>query len=253
MILRRSSSKFVHIKLISYQTWLPGVWPVLCNSNFKNLLLWNHWSEFNNISREWSLGGPLLSLFKSNWYLIKHSCQLVWPVLCNSNFKNLLGNHWLEFNNISQEWSLGGPLLSLFKSNWYLIKHSCQWVWPVLCNSNFKIFYSETTGQIYHYLTEMILRWHSLRFVKIVMLPWKTWPPVGVACFIQWIFWKFSYWKHVRIHVSEFNNIFQKRSLGGPLSSLFKWNWYLIKHGHQGCGPFYVTIISKSFFSETTG
>ena len=86
MILRRSSSKFVHIKLISYQTWPPGVWPVLCNNNFKNLLLWNHWLDFIII------------------------------------------------------------------------------------------------------FLEIILRWHSLRFVKNVMKTWKTWPPGGVARFIQWNF-----------------------------------------------------------------
>ena len=171
MILRKSSFKFVQIKMISYQRWLPGVWPVLCNSNFKNLLLWNHWSEFNNISRERSLGGPLSSLFKSNWYLIKHSCQWVWPVLCNSNFKNLLlWNNWSDFINIWQKWSLGDIHSDLLKLWCYLEKHSPQWVWPVSFNE----------------------------FFENVLLG---------------------------NYVSEFNNILQKRSLGGPLSNLFKWNW----------------------------
>ena len=148
MILRRSSSKFVHIKLISYQTLLPGVWPVLCNHNFKNLLLWNYWSEFNNILQKWSLGDPLPSLFISNWYLIKHGRQGAWPVSFNENFKNLLlWNHWSEFNNILQKWSLGGPLPSLFISNWYLIKHGYQGCGPFYVIIISKIFSSETTGQ----------------------------------------------------------------------------------------------------------
>ena len=135
MILRRSSSKFVHIKLISYQTWLPRVWPVLCNSNFKKSSSLHHWSVFNNISRERSLGGPLSSLFKSNWYLIKHSCQWVWPVLCNCNFINLLlWNRLSDCINILQKWALGDIHSDLLTLWCYLEKHGPWWVWPVSFN-----------------------------------------------------------------------------------------------------------------------
>ena len=59
-------------------------------------------------------------------------------------------------------------------------------VWPVLWNNNFKkLFLWNHWLDFIIIFWEMILRWHSLRFDKNVMKTWKTWPPGGVARFIQ--------------------------------------------------------------------
>ena len=39
---------------------------------FKNLLLWNHWSDFAIISQKCSLGDPFQKLFAKFWFVQKH-------------------------------------------------------------------------------------------------------------------------------------------------------------------------------------
>ena len=40
--------------------------------NFKNLLVRNHWTDFNITWQECSFGDPLPSLFKLSWFVKKH-------------------------------------------------------------------------------------------------------------------------------------------------------------------------------------
>ena len=84
----------------------------------KNLLLRNPWSDFEIISQECSFGDPFQKLF------IKNFDQSINMALVNGGFlhyidmkkflKNLLRNHWSDFEIISQECSLGDPFQKLF-------------------------------------------------------------------------------------------------------------------------------------------
>ena len=95
---------------------------------FKNLLVRNHWTDFNIILQKCFFGDPLPRLFKP-FGLVKK----IWPPggrglfsLCIyiENFKNLLvRNHWMDFNIILQKRSFGNPLPRLFKPFGFVKKH----------------------------------------------------------------------------------------------------------------------------------
>ena len=75
-----------------------------------NLLLWNHWTDFNQACQKCSLDGPLPDLCFWCWFEIQHEC-----VLIGWNLKNLLvRNHQVNWIVTLQEWSLGGPVLKLW-------------------------------------------------------------------------------------------------------------------------------------------
>ena len=98
--------------------------------NFKNLLVRNHWTDFNIILQKCSLGDPLPRLFKP-FGSKKHGCQgagLIFPIyIYIENFKNLLvRNHWTDFNIILQKCSFGDPLPRLFKPFGFVKKHGHQ-------------------------------------------------------------------------------------------------------------------------------
>ena len=102
--------------------------------NFKNLLVRNHWTDFNVILQKCSFGDPLPRLFKPFGFVKKHggACQKTWRGLFSlciyiENFKNLLvGNHWTDFNVILQKCSFGDPLPRLFKPFGFVKKHGRQ-------------------------------------------------------------------------------------------------------------------------------
>ena len=55
--------------------------------NFKNLLIRNHWIEFNVTWQECCFGDLLPRLFKPSWYVKKHGSQgagLIFPIYLNS-------------------------------------------------------------------------------------------------------------------------------------------------------------------------
>ena len=99
--------------------------------NFKNLLVRNHWTDFNIILQKCSFGDPLRRLFKPFGFVKK-----TWPpgggayfpyIIYIENFKNLLvRNHWTDFNIILQKCSFGDPLLRLFKPFGFIKKNGCQ-------------------------------------------------------------------------------------------------------------------------------
>ena len=88
--------------------------------NFKNLLVRNHWIDFNIILQKCSFGNPLPRLFKPFGF-IKNMAARGWGLfslyIYIENFKNLLVRyHWTDFNIILQKCSFGDPLPRLFKT-----------------------------------------------------------------------------------------------------------------------------------------
>ena len=98
--------------------------------NSKNLLVRNHWTDFNKILQKCSFGDPLPRLFKPFGFVKKHGRQgagLIFPIYLYRNFKNLLvRNHWTNFNIILQICSFGNPLQRLFKPFGFVKKHGRQ-------------------------------------------------------------------------------------------------------------------------------
>ena len=94
--------------------------------NFKNLLVRNHWTDFNIILQKCSFGDPLPRLFKAFGFVKKHGRGLFSPYIYIENFKNLVRNHWTDFNIILQKCSFGDPLPRLFKPFGFVKKHGRQ-------------------------------------------------------------------------------------------------------------------------------
>ena len=102
--------------------------------NFKNLLVKNHWTDFNIILQKCSFGDPLPSWFEPFGIVKKHGCQgvggggsLFSLYIYIENFKNLLvRNHWTDFNIILQKCSFGDPLPRLLKPFGFVKKHGRQ-------------------------------------------------------------------------------------------------------------------------------
>ena len=119
--------------------------------NFKNLLVRNHWTDFNIILQKCSFGDPLLRLFKpliwihqNTWppgggayfpyvsvsektlkiFLAARGRSLFSLYIYIENFKNLfVRNHWTDFNIILQKCFFCDPLPRLFKPPWFVKKH----------------------------------------------------------------------------------------------------------------------------------
>ena len=95
--------------------------------NFKNLLVRNHWTDFNIILQKCFFGDPLPRLFKPFGFVKKHGLRvrgLFSPYIYIENFKNLLvRNHWTDFNIILQKSSFCDPLPRLFKTFGFVKKH----------------------------------------------------------------------------------------------------------------------------------
>ena len=96
--------------------------------NLKNLLVRNHWTDYNIILHKCSFGNPLQRLFKPFGFVKK-----TWPpggrglfslYINIENFKNLLvRNHWTNFHIILQKCSFGDPVPRLFKPFGFVKKH----------------------------------------------------------------------------------------------------------------------------------
>ena len=105
--------------------------PYIYIENFKNLLVRNHWTDFNIILQKCSFGGPLPRLFKPFGFIKKHGRhgQGLFSLYIYIEVKNLLiRNHWTDFNIIWQKCSFGGPLPRLFKPFGSIKKHGSQGV-----------------------------------------------------------------------------------------------------------------------------
>ena len=112
--------------------------PYIYIENFKNLLVRNHWTDFNIILQKCSFGDPLPRLLKPFGFVKKHGRLLSKNMAARGrglfslyiyieNFKNLLvRNHWTDFNIILQKCSFGDPLPRLFKLFGFVKKHGHQ-------------------------------------------------------------------------------------------------------------------------------
>ena len=90
--------------------------------NFKNLLVTNHWTNFNIILQKCSFGDPLPRLFKPFGFVKKHGRR-------GRGLFSLyiyIGIHWTDFNIILQKCSFGDPLPILFKPFGFVKKHGCH-------------------------------------------------------------------------------------------------------------------------------
>ena len=100
--------------------------------NLKNLLVRNHWTNFNIILQKCSFGDPLPRLFKPFGFVKNMAARgrgLFSLCIYIENFKNLLvRNHWTDFNVILQKCSFGDPLPRLFKPFGFVKKHGSQGV-----------------------------------------------------------------------------------------------------------------------------
>ena len=98
--------------------------------NLKNLLVRNHWTDFNIMLQKCSFCNPLPRLFKPFGFVKKHGRQgagLIFPIYLYRKLKNLLvRNHWTDFNIILQKCSIGDPLLRIFKPFGFVKKHGRQ-------------------------------------------------------------------------------------------------------------------------------
>ena len=99
--------------------------------NLKDLLVRNHWTDFNIILQKCSFRDPLPRLFKPFGFVKKHGRWggrgLFSLCIYIENFKTLLvRNHWTDFNVILQKCSFGDPLPRLFKPFGFVKKHGRQ-------------------------------------------------------------------------------------------------------------------------------
>ena len=98
--------------------------------NLKNLLVRNHWTDFNIILQKCSFGDPLPRLFKpfgSSKNMVTRGRGLFSLYIYIENFKNLLvRNHWTDFNIILQKCSFSDLLPRLFKPYGFVKKHGRQ-------------------------------------------------------------------------------------------------------------------------------
>ena len=73
----------------------------ICIENFNDLLVRNHWTDFNITLQKCFLCNPLSRLFKLLWFVKKHSHQgseLISLYIYRENFKNLpVRNHQTDF------------------------------------------------------------------------------------------------------------------------------------------------------------
>ena len=98
--------------------------------NLKNLLVRNHWTDFNKFCRN----VPLVMVYQdcsshldSSKNMAARGRGLFSLYIYIENFKNLLvRNQWTDFNIILQKCSLGDPLPRLFKPFGFVKKHGCQ-------------------------------------------------------------------------------------------------------------------------------
>ena len=92
MFLWWSSTKIVQDIVIRQKTWPPGGRGLfslyIYIENFKNLLVRNHWTDFNIILQKCSFGNPLPRLFKPFGFIKKHGHQgagLIFPIYLYRN------------------------------------------------------------------------------------------------------------------------------------------------------------------------
>ena len=102
----------------------------ICIENFKNLLVRNHWTDFNIILQKCFFGDPLPSLFETFGFVKNMAARgrgLFSLYIYIENFKKFfVRKHWTSFNIMLQKCSFGDPLPRLFKPFGFVKKHGRQ-------------------------------------------------------------------------------------------------------------------------------
>ena len=153
--------------------------------NFKNLLVRNHWTDFNIILQKCSFYDPLQRLFKPFGFVKKHGRQGAWLIFLyinKENFKNLLvRNHWTNFHIILQKCSFGDPVPRLFKPFGFVENMAARGrglFSLYICIENFKKSSCQKPLDRFPYnFAEMFLWWSSCKIVQAIWIRQKTWPP----------------------------------------------------------------------------
>ena len=137
MILGWFSFKVIQMVPVHCIPWSQELKIDFLTKNLKNLLVRNHWTDFNIILQKCSFGHPLRRLFKpfgfvkkTFWFVKKHGhhgAGLIFSIyMYIENFKNLLvRNNWTDFH-ILQKCIFGDPLPRLFKPFGFVKKHGRQ-------------------------------------------------------------------------------------------------------------------------------
>ena len=97
--------------------------------NIKSQLVRNHSTYFNiiwYISFLMTLYQECSSHHESSKIMAIREQGLFSLYIYIENFKQLVRNHWIDFNIIWQKCSFGDPLPRLFKPSWYIKKHGSQ-------------------------------------------------------------------------------------------------------------------------------
>ena len=96
--------------------------------NFKNLLVPNHWTDFNIILQKCSFWWSSTKIVQAIWIRQKTWPPGLFSLYINiENFKNLLfRNHWTNFHIILQKCFFGDPVPRLFKPFGFVKKHGRQ-------------------------------------------------------------------------------------------------------------------------------
>ena len=179
---------------------------------FKNLLLWNHRSDFEIISQVWPFSKivrEILIRWKTwpSWGGFFHGVHFR-EILQNYSHLKLLVRFW-------QDCSLGDPFRKLFAKFWSIEKHGRPWG----VGGDF-LHYTDMGGGVGVYFCT-IWTWSMKKFLKNLLL-WNLW--------------------------SEFGIISQDCSLCDPFRKLFIKVWSVKKHGRCGGKAFFIVWTSEKFF-----
>ena len=195
----------------------------ICIKNLKNLLVRNHWTDFNIILQKSSFGDPLPRLFKPFGFVKNMAAR--WRGLFSvyiyiENFKNLLvRNHWTDFNIILQKCSFGDSLPRLFKPFGFVKKHGRQGAGLIfliyLYRKLKKSSCQKPLDQLLDNFAEIFLWWFCTKIVQAIWICQKTLYP----------YLKFSK-DSVQLRITP------KKILCGVLGHLLRSN-FLLKNGKQ--------------------
>ena len=98
--------------------------------------------------------------------------------------QHLLLNHWLEFDQTSQEWSLVGPLSKLFKWFRSIAYLGSQELKIDFLTKKLKNLPIRSHWTDFHIIFQKcFLWWPSTKIVQAIWIHQKTWPPGGGAYF----------------------------------------------------------------------
>ena len=191
MFLWWPSTKIVQAIWIRQKTWPPGGGAyflyIIYIENFKNLLVRNHWTDFNIILQKCSFGDPLPRLFKPFGFVRKHGRQgagLIFPIYLYRKLKKSSCQKdrlLYTFAEMFLWWSS----TKIGQAIWI-----CQKTWPPGGGAYFpyienlkKTSCHKPLDRLPYNFAEMVLWWPSTKIVQAIWICQKTWPPGGEAHF----------------------------------------------------------------------